>query len=324
MSTADIKPMAMRDAFLEALLAAMKQNDRIFLLSADFGSPVIDKIRADCPNRFINVGIAEQNLINVAAGLSLEGFIVFAYAIAPFITMRCYEQIRVNLSLLSQVRKMNVNLVGVGAGYSYVVSGPTHQCYEDITIMRAMPAMQVMSPCDHITSMALLDTCLKNDGPKYLRFDAQPLPVIYAQAPDMQKGFHVHRKGKQVCLLATGYMLHTAFKVADNLKSLSISAGVIDLFNLSRFSQDALAQEIGTYEQLVTLEEGFSGRGGVDALMFDFTSGRHMNLPILNIGVNGQYQFELGNRTELHEKAGIGADIVTERVRQFLAARKAA
>ena len=101
------------------------------------------------PTAFVNVGIAEQNLINVSAGLALEGHKVFAYAIAPFITMRCFEQIRVSLALLSEVRPMNVNLIGVGAGYSYVVSGPTHQCYEDITLMRAMPNFQVMSPADH-------------------------------------------------------------------------------------------------------------------------------------------------------------------------------
>ena len=107
----------------------MKTDEIIFFVSADFGSPVLDDIRADFPDRFLNVGIAEQNLINVSAGLALEGFTVFAYAIAPFITMRCFEQLRVNLALLSEVRDMNVNLIGVGAGYSYVVSGPTHQCY---------------------------------------------------------------------------------------------------------------------------------------------------------------------------------------------------
>jgi len=159
MST-QIKPLAMRDALLQRIWQSMGENKKIFFISADFGSPVLDKIRADFPGRFINVGIAEQNLINISAGLALEGYTVFAYAIAPFITMRCYEQIRVSLGLLSEVRTMNVNLIGVGAGYSYVVSGPTHQCYEDLTLMRAMPNMRVLSPADHIAAAALLDTCL--------------------------------------------------------------------------------------------------------------------------------------------------------------------
>ena len=143
-----VKPRAMRDALLERIHFAMASDRDIFLVSADFGSPVLDRIRGDYPTRFVNVGVAEQNLINISAGLALEGYKVFCYAIAPFITMRCFEQIRVSLALLSKIRPMNVNLIGVGAGYSYVVSGPTHQCYEDITLMRALPNFQVMSPAD--------------------------------------------------------------------------------------------------------------------------------------------------------------------------------
>ena len=105
---------AMRDVFLHSLYEQMETNDKIFFVAADFGSPILDKIRTDYPNRFINVGIAEQNLINVSTGLALEGFIVYAYAIAPFITMRCYEQIRVNVAILSQIRPMNINFIGVG------------------------------------------------------------------------------------------------------------------------------------------------------------------------------------------------------------------
>jgi len=177
----------------------MAVDNKIFFVSADFGSPVLDKIRADFPSRFINVGIAEQNLINISAGLALEGYTVFAYAIAPFITMRCYEQIRVSLALLSEVRPMNVNLIGVGAGYSYVVSGPTHQCYEDITLMRALPNFQVLSPADHISAGALFDRCVKKTGPKYLRFDAQLLPVIYeSEPPNLNYGFHITHFGGDV------------------------------------------------------------------------------------------------------------------------------
>ena len=109
-----IKPLAMRDAFLERIWLAMAKDSKIFFVTADFGSPVLDKIRADFSDRFVNVGIAEQNLINISAGLALEGYTVFAYAIAPFITMRCYEQIRVSLALLSVVRDINVYLLGVG------------------------------------------------------------------------------------------------------------------------------------------------------------------------------------------------------------------
>jgi transketolase len=313
-----VKSLPMRDAFLEKIWREMTEDSKIFFTCADFGSPVLDKIRADFPGRFVNVGIAEQNLINVSAGLALEGYTVFAYAIAPFITMRCYEQIRVSLALLSEVRPMNVNLIGVGAGYSYVVSGPTHQCYEDITLMRALPNFQVLSPADHVTAAKFFDTCLHKCGPKYLRLDAQVLPVVYENGPpNTSRGFHVHKRGDKTCLVATGYMLHTALKAAEVLSEEGLQVGVVDLFDLARFSAGELYDTFKPYAGIVSLEEGFRGRGGLDSMLFEFIARRNLDLKMLNIGVEGAYHFELGTRTELHERVGIGPQAVLNNVRVF-------
>jgi len=313
-----IKPLAMRDVLLDRIWQAMAQDPDIFFISADFGSPVLDKIRGDYPDRFINVGIAEQNLINVSAGLALEGYKVFAYAIAPFITMRCYEQIRVSLALLSEVRPMNVNLIGVGAGYSYVVSGPTHQCYEDLTLMRAMPNFQMLSPADHVTAGLLFERCMASTGPKYLRLDAQVLPVVYEDmVPDLSIGFHVHHQGREVCLIATGFMLHTALRVAEALNEAGHSIGVIDLFDITRPNEEKLAMELAGYQGWVSMEEGFRGRGGMDAMLFDFSVRHKLPLSMLNLGVEGGYRFELGSRTELHEQVGIGPNAVKRSVTTF-------
>ncbi len=312
-----IQVRAMRDTFLQSLYETMLEDPEVFFVSADFGSPVLDKIRADKPDRFINVGIAEQNLINVSAGLALEGFKVFAYAIAPFITMRCFEQIRVSLALLSEVRDMNVNLVGVGAGYSYVVSGPTHQCYEDLSLMRSMPTMQLFSPADQITAAALPQRCLQSNGPKYLRLDAQVLPVLYSNAPDFSSGFHVHQKASDICIVATGYMLHTALQVAKQLAEENISIGVIDLFDLSSFNTSGLAQALTGCQAILSLEEGFAGKGGLDALLFNFLNQQNLNIKLINLGVEG-YRFEIGERQAIHEQVGIGIHAVKNQVNQLL------
>ena len=309
----------MRDAFLDKLCQAMAFDERIFFVSADFGSPVLDRIREQFPQRFINVGIAEQNLINISAGLATEGFNVFAYAIAPFITMRCYEQIRVNLVLLSTVRQMNVNLIGVGAGYSYVVSGPTHQCYEDLSIMRALPGMSIYSPADHLSAAALFETCLENNGPKYIRLDAQVLPMLYSESVlNLPQGFHVLKTGRDFCLIATGYMVHTALEIAEKLSLFNISATVLDLYDISHFDNKALFKTINNYPFIVSLEEGFRGRGGLDAMMFDWLAHNNINTNFLNIGVEGGYRFELGSRKELHEQVGIGTHAATETIVKFL------
>lgn len=305
----EVKPIAMRDAFLRRLYNAMDGDDSIFLLSADFGSPVIDLIRADFPDRFINVGIAEQNLVNVATGLSLEGYKVFCYAIAPFITMRCFEQIRVNLALLSEVRELNVNLIGVGAGYSYVVSGPTHQCYEDLSIMRSLPNLSILSPSDHKLASDCFDFAVSNKGPKYMRFDAQILPLLDADNGSLSQGWRRLRTGTNLTLLTTGFATHTALVVADRLASEhNISCEVIDVCRLDKDVD--LANAVAAAE-VVSLEEAFEGRGGLDAFVRSQLGGSHA---VLGIGVRPQYEFELGTREELHEKVGIGSDSVVRRI----------
>ena len=185
--------------------------------------------------------------------------------------------------------------------------------------MRALPSMAVYSPADHVTAAALFDVCWENTKPKYLRFDAQVLPVLYASAPpDVARGFHVHRTGSDVCLIATGYMVHTALAVAERLAAQGVSVGVMDLFDIAGFSETSFGSALSRYERIVTMEEGFRGRGGLDAMLFDWMTRSGKNARMLNIGVEAAYRFELGSRTELHEQVGIGVHVATEKVLSFL------
>ena len=213
------KKIALRDALLQEIHKLMKIDNRIFFLTADFGSPVIDKIKGDYPSRFINVGIAEQNLINIACGLGLEGFKVVCYAIAPFITMRCYEQIRVNLALLSTVRKLNVNLIGVGAGYSYSISGPTHQCFEDISIINTLPNIKIFSPADEHTTRRISNELFNKNGITYTRLDAQPIENLSTHSNiNIRDGYRIMNDNNKYIIISTGYMSHVAMKVLKILE----------------------------------------------------------------------------------------------------------
>jgi len=311
---------AMRDELLEVVFESMGKDEDVFFVSADFGSPVLDKIREGYPDRFVNVGVAEQNLINVATGFALEGCKVFAYAIAPFITMRCYEQIRVNLAILSEIRDLNVNLVGVGAGLSYVVSGPTHQCFEDISIMRTLPNIQVLSPSDWQLVREMVPHCLGSPHPKYLRLDAQPLPSIYDEARelDIDRGFTVLREGGRVCLLATGYMTQVAIRVQQQLEQEGCMISVVDMYNLTDFDAEALADVVRRHEVLMTVEEGFSGKGGLDALAYQMVSEKGLPVRVKANGLSSVYRFELLDRDSLHEAAGIGATALASKIRKFM------
>ena len=257
------EPMVMRDFLIEELYRRMFDNKDILFLSADFGSPVLDKLRSTFGDRFINVGIAEQNLVNISTGLALEGFAVYAYGIAPFITMRACGQIRINLSLLSHTRDVNVNLIGVGAGLSYDFTGPTHHCLEDLAIMRVFPNLMLFSPADTIGEF--VDHSVTVKKPKYLRLDGKPLPDIYSKGDgiSMEKGFHEVVEGTDVCFVSTGYMTHRSLRIARELKDMGTDAGVVDVFLLKPFDDSLLCETLRRYRRLVTMEEAFTvGRPG--------------------------------------------------------------
>jgi len=306
----------MRDSFLAEILQQMERGEKVFMLSADFGAPTLDVIRTKFPNQFINVGIAEQNLINVATGLGLEGYVVYAYAIAPFITMRCCEQIRVNLAILSQIRPMNVNLIGVGAGFSYEVSGPTHHCLEDISIMRTFPNMEVNSPSDWVTVTALADHCLQTKTPKYLRFDSRPVAQIHSQVStqDISNGFIELRKGHSVCLLSTGVLTHKAIAICDDLAKKGISVGLIDMFKLKNFNEKDLVAKMSGYKKIVTLEEGFIGKGGLDALVAQLVINNGLRVQFKAMGLKDNYIFHIGNREDLHERNDLGVGAILREI----------
>lgn len=293
----------MRDCFIEGLCQRMEREKSIFFLCADFGSPKLDKLMDRFPDRFINVGIAEQNLINVATGLALEGFTVYAYAIAPFLVMRAYEQIRINLSLHAQLKKININLVGVGAGLSYDVSGPTHHCLEDITIMRALPNIEVISPSDWVLAEKFIDYSIKVKKPKYLRFDGKPLPRIYddREPVKIENGFYEFKKGSKICFVSTGIMTHKALNACAMLSKQDINAGVIDVFLLKPVNADALYEAFKKYEALVVLEEAFINKGGFDSLILGILNSKCSKIKVKNMGFDDSYVFDIGSRDYLHK-----------------------
>ena len=300
---------AMRDTFLTSLYEKMKSDKTIFFITADFGAPVLDKIRKDYPNRFINVGIAEQNLVNVATGLALEGFTVYAYAIAPFITMRCYEQIRVNVSVLSHVRPMNINFIGVGAGVSYAMSGPTHHCLEDLSIMRTLPNMELFSPSDYMVAQAYVERTLSIKKPKYIRFDAKPMIALEDNIQDFDNGFRVLQQGKRLAIISTGYMSQ---KAMDIVKDFDIT--LIDLYFINNYNKSKLGDVLRDIDNIITIEEAFKNSGGLDAeINFNFK-----NKKIINLGFEKKYTFEIGSREFVHEKNGISINDIREEIKKVL------
>ncbi len=310
----------MRDVFIEHIYHRMHEDQDIFFLCADFGSPKLDNIREDFKDRFINVGIAEQNLVNVSTGLALEGYTVYAYAIAPFLTMRAYEQIRVNISLHAQLKEINLNLIGVGAGLSYDVSGPTHHCLEDISIMRTLPNIMVFSPSDWVLAEKLADYSIRIKKPKYIRFDGKPLARIYKDIDDaaLENGFCEIRTGDEICIISTGYMTHIAVNTANILTEDNINIGVIDAFLLKPVKEDLFFEKIQRYKYIITLEEAFINKGGLDSLVSYVLDNKNSNITLKRMGFKDAYVFDIGSRDYLHRLNKLDEDSIIQNIKRML------
>jgi transketolase len=299
----ELRPRAMRDTFFARLHAMMTADPAIFVLSADFGAPTLDAIRNDYPRRFINVGIAEQNLVAVAAGLALEGHKVVGYAIAPFITMRCFEQIRVNLAILSRLRPLSVTLLGVGAGMSYEVSGPTHHCIEDLSIMSALPGVHVWSPSDAATSGDLAAHCVGSSGIHYIRCDAKPQARLPG-AIDPARGLrHIAGDGPRL-VVATGYMTQLVHGLLREHAELATRITLLDVFHVNGFDETVFAARLHNAADVLVLQEAVRD-GGLDARVRRLGDDFAPALPIRSIGIAGDYRFEIGPRDSIHHHYGI-------------------
>jgi transketolase len=318
MQMSDIQIKAMRDSVIDEIYGKMRGNKRIFFISADLGAPSLDRLRKDFKDRFINVGIAEQNLINVSTGLALEGFTVYAYAIASFITMRAYEQIRTNLALSSQYKDINVNLIGAGSGVSYDVSGPSHHCVEDITIMRALPNILFFSPSDWFIAEKFIDFSINTKGPKYMRLDGKPLPRIYdgAKTFDFKKGFCELVKGDEVCVVSTGYMTHKALKAAKELRGKDRKIGVIDMYILKPVDEGLLFNTLKRYKCIITIEEAFINKGGLDSLISNTINRRNAGIKLVNLGFDDKYIFKFGNRDFLSSLSNFGEEDIIRVIKE--------
>ena len=299
--------IAMRDAFLDELYEIARKDSRVMLLSNDFGAPSLDKFRADLASQFIHTGIAEQNMVTVATGLAMAGKIVYMYSIAPFLPLRCYEQIRVHMAF----KQPHITAIAVGAGYSYDLSGPTHQSLEDIAIMDALPGMTILNASDSVMGAAFARMSYENPGPKYIRFDREKLPSLYNEnEEDFSDGLSELRKGRELTIIGTGIMVHHAFKVADKLAASSVDAGIIDLYRIKPLNETKLMDAIRQTGRVITLEESFTN-SGIGSIISDLITERGEAIRLKRFGVPGRY-FPPGNsRKELYRLCGLDVESVT-------------
>jgi transketolase len=301
-----------RTALLDELTTLAASDPRIVLIVNDVGFSVVEPFQRRFPERFINAGVAEANMIGVAAGLALTGYRVFVYAIAPFTTYRCLEQIRLDLCRT----KLPVTLVGLGGGFTYGQLGTTHHPTEDVAMLRALPGMRVLAPCDALETRALIPYLGTGEGPIYLRLEKAGQQNVHAAPPAVGPGCSVRlREGDDVTLIAYGTMVQVSLATAERLASRGVSAGVISAVSLKPLDP-VLTDEL-RLRPVVTVEE-HSTIGGLGSALAEAAADAGVPAPRLRIGVADSYAEVAGDQTYLRSLAGLTADGIEARVADAL------
>lgn len=253
----------MRKTFIKTLIECAKKDDSIFVLVGDLGYSVFEEFESLFPDRYINVGVAEQNMMGIAAGLSYEGYKVLTYSIGNFNTLRCLEQIRNDICY----HNLNVKIVSVGAGFSYGYLGYTHFAIEDIAVMRSMPNIKIYSPSSINEMEFTTKEIIKHKSPCYVRIGSSALKIDY----NLNRGkINIVRDGKDILILSCGNILSNVIEACKILEDMGVRVCLASVYCLEPFDANFILERIKKYKKIITIEE--HGIGGLFSIVSEIVS----------------------------------------------------
>lgn len=311
----EVKKVATRDSYGQTLVELGKENENIIVMDADLAEATKTAyFKKEFPDRFFDCGIAEGNMVGIAAGLAACGKTVFCSSFAMFATGRSYEQIRNSVGY----PKLNVKICASHAGITVGEDGASHQCIEDIALMRAIPGMVVMCPADDIEARAAVKAAAEYKGPVYMRLGRSAVPVINDPATykfEWGKGIKV-KEGKDLTLIASGIMVDSANKAAEMLAKDGIDAEIIDIHTIKPIDEDIIVESAKKTGVVITLEE-HSVIGGLGSAVCDVLCEKYP-VRVKKIGIYDKYG-ESGSASALMEKYRLDGKGVYEQVKDYLA-----
>jgi len=304
----------MRDAFFVELNAIAAADRDVVLLTDDQGALALEWLRKNLPNQYFNAGIAEQNMVSVAAGMALAGKLPVLYGIATFMTMRAYEQIRDDLCAMG----LPAVIVASGAGYMYSGDGPTHHAVQDVALMRTLPNMAILNPSDVASTIAFVkEGCSRRAGPTYVRIEKGVLGAIYPDGHDFSRGFSVLTSGEDVAIAATGIMVHMALEAAEKLTASGVRASVVDVYRLKPVDAQALMAELSRSRYIATLEE-HSVIGGLGSIVSESAADYGRATSIKRLALPDKFAFSYGTREWLHAQDGLSSELVAKQIARWV------
>lgn len=304
----------MRTAFIKELMRLAGEDNRVWLVCGDLGFSVLEEFSARFPDRFLNAGVAEQNMTGIAAGLALSGKVVFTYSIANFPTLRCLEQIRNDVCY----HGCNVKIAAVGGGLGYGSLGFTHHGVEDIAIMRALPNMMVAAPGDPVEAQWVTRAALLQPGPCYLRFGKTGEPRVHAITTSFELGKAIRvRDGNAATLVVTGNLLHTAVQVSELLAQRGFPVAVLSMPWIKPLDHGALERAATNSKMFFTLEE-HSILGGLGSAVCESLSGSGAGCRVCRFGLTDGYPCLTGSTEQMRKAMGLDVESLAGRMELIL------
>ena len=309
--------IATREAYGKALLEFGAKNENIVVFDADLAEATKTCLfKKEFPERFFDCGIAENNMLSVAAGISTTGKIPFVSTFAMFAAGRSFEQVRNSIGY----PHLNVKICATHAGISVGEDGATHQCNEDLALMRTIPGMVVMNPSDAVEARAAVEAAIDYEGPVYIRFGRLALPIINDESYKLEIGKAVKLKdGKDVTIVASGMMVAEALEASEILASEGISASVINVHTIKPLDKDAIINDAKITGAIVTSEE-HNIIGGLGSAVAEAVAEAYP-VPVVRHGVNDIYG-KSGPAKELIEYYSLNAKGIVEKVKEAIALKK--
>lgn len=298
----------MRTAFIETLLALAAEDERIWLLTGDLGYSVLEPFAERFPERFVNAGIAEQNMTGVAAGLALSGKIALTYSIANFPVMRCLEQIRNDVCY----HALDVKIVAVGGGLAYGPLGYSHHGSEDLAVLRVLPHMTVFAPGDPVEARLATRAMLETPGPCYLRLGKAGEPVVHAAEPPFAVGRALRlREGADLTIMSTGAMLASAAAVAERLAAEGYAVRQLSFPTLQPFDAAAVRAAAEETGGILTIEE--HGQGGLGTAVAEVLAALGRPVRFRAIALGREPGHTAGDQQALRARHGLSVEAIAAR-----------
>ena len=302
-----------RDAFFDEIYECAVNDKDIVIITNDMDIFSLKKFKKNFPDRFINIGVAEQNMVNLAAGLASCGKKVLVYGILPFLIYRCFEQLKFNICSMN----LPVIFVGVGTGLGFSFDGPTHHGIHDIGALTTLPELDVYNFGDVDSAAQIGKTIFENKNPSFIRLDKGLFPKLDNFESINRGSFNIIKPIKEINILLTGYMTKQCYEIYDYFSNTGIELGIVDVYGLKPISEDFKKSVIYSSKKLIVIEEN-SITCGLGSIVSNILATEGLNISIKTLGLSNKQIFDYGDRDWLIAKEKLAMSDIIESIQEFI------